>query len=107
MRKTYQIIFMCLLIAAFMASVTASPSLAATTWVNCTVTSVGPSNTDGFVQLTAVNGSFKARWFHLSSTATNALLATAIAAFTTSGKKVQVGMTGTAAYSDVTAMYIY
>lgn len=107
MRKATRMFLASLLIAAFVCGLAVSPAMAATTWVNCTVTSVGPSNTDGYVQLTAVNGSFKTRWFHLTSSATNALLATAIAAFTTSGKKVQVGLTGTDAYSDVTAMYIY
>jgi len=107
MRTAKQMFFVGLFISIFLISVTASSSIAATTWINCTVTSVGPSNADGYVQLTAVNGSFKTRWFHLVTASTNPLLATAIAAFTSTGKKVQVGLTGTAEYSDVTAMYIY
>ncbi len=107
MDKALRVFFLMLLVFMLTIGFMPSVSSAGTTWVNCTVTSVGPSNTDGYVQLTALDGSFTKRWFHLTSAATNSLLATAIAAFTSSGKNVQVGLTGKAAYSDVTAMYIY
>jgi hypothetical protein len=73
-------------------------------WYVCSVVQCGMGGS-GAVQLTDTAGAFANRWFLIPSATTNQMLAVALTAMA-NNKNVNVFVSSSAAYSNITAIYL-
>ncbi len=78
---------------------------AATTWYTCSVQAVGPSGASSYIKLTDTNGAFTNKWFVVSTTNTNSLLASALTAI--SAQKTVYAGVSSLTNGELQGLYIY